>query len=63
MKQYDLVISGIQIVLNVDEKGMWTDDVLIFLQDDVSKKEISSVIEYLFAEGFILDRRIRYVIK
>ena len=61
MKQKDLIINNVSVVLNTDENN-WTNDNLIILKNDVSQEEIISIIDYLYEEGFILDRRIEYKI-
>ncbi|MAF42975.1 MAG: hypothetical protein CMI54_02225 [Parcubacteria group bacterium] len=63
MNQQDLVINRISIVLNTDEDGDWMKDKLIILKKDIKEKEITYIINYLYVEGFILDRRIVYEVK
>lgn len=63
MKQQDLVINNIPILLNTDEDGVWVDDFLIILKKDSTEEEIANIISYLYEEGFICDRRIKYEIK
>ena len=63
MKQEDLVVSGIPIVINTNEDGVWMEDSLIFLKPDVTEKEIRHVINYLYEEGLVVDRRIQYEVK
>lgn len=63
MKQEDLVVNSIPIVINTNEDGIWVEDSLIFLKPDVAEKEIRCVINYLYEEGLIVDRRIQYEVK
>jgi len=60
MNQQDLVVNNIPIVLNTSEEGNWTEDNLIILKNDVHEEEIFSIINYLYEEAFIQDRRITY---
>ena len=63
MKQQDLIINNISVLLNTDEDGVWVDDFLIILKKDSTEEEIANIINYLYEEGFIWDRRIKYEIK
>jgi len=63
MKQQDLVINNISVILNTDEDGVWVDDFLIILKKDSTEEEVINIINYLYEEGFICDRRIKYEIK
>ena len=63
MKQQDLVINNISVLLNTDEDGVWVDDFLIILKKDSTEEEVANIINYLYEEGFICDRRIKYEIK
>ena len=62
MKQIDLVVNKIPVVINTDESGVWIEDSLLILKPDASEEEIRDIINYLYEEGFILDRRIEYKI-
>lgn len=62
MKQIDLIVNKVPIVINTDESGVWTEDSLVVLKPDATKQEVCDVINYLFEEGFICDRRIKYKI-
>tara|TARA_Y100000310_G_C20630670_1_gene788463 strand:- start:984 stop:1175 length:192 start_codon:yes stop_codon:yes gene_type:complete len=62
MKQQDVVINSIPVIINTDESGMWTEDFLMVLKQDATEKEVKDVINYLYEEGFILDRKIQYKI-
>ncbi len=62
MKQIDLVINKIPVVLNYNEEN-WDENNLIILKPDASSWEVMDIIYYLYEEGFIPDRRINYEIK
>lgn len=62
MKQIDLVINGVSVVLNYDEK-QWVNTNVIILKHDATSWEALDIINYLYEEGFIPDRRINYEIK
>ena len=61
MKQTDLVINNIPVVLNIDEDN-WANSNVNILKHDATSWEALDVINYLYEEGFILDRRIEYKI-
>ena len=63
MKQQDLVINNISVILNTDESGAWMEDSLVILKKDSTEEEIANIITYLYEEGFIWDRRIKYEIR
>lgn len=60
MNQQDLIINKIPVILNSFED--WQDDNIYILKPDASKNEVLDIINYLYNEGFILDRRIDYKI-
>jgi len=62
MNQQDLIINNTSVVLNTGEEGRWMEDNLIILKNDASEEDISFIINYLYDEGFIQDRRIEYKI-
>ena len=61
MKQTDLVINNIPVVLNINEDN-WTNSNINILKPDATSREALDIINYLYEEGFILDRRIEYKI-
>ena len=61
VKQIDLVINNIPVILNVDEDN-WTNNNVNILKPDATSWEALDIINYLYEEGFILDRRIEYKI-
>ena len=62
MKQIDLIINKIPIVLNYEEEN-WKDSEVWILKQDATSWEALDIINYLYEEGFIPDRRINYEIK
>ena len=62
MKQIDLIINKIPIVLNYEEEN-WKDSEVWILKPDATSLEALDIINYLYEEGFIPDRRINYEIK
>jgi len=60
MKQIDLVINKIPVILNYDDN--WVNSDLLILKHDATSWEALDIINYLYEEGFILDRRIQYKI-
>ena len=61
MKQIDLVINNIPVVLNIDEDN-WKNSNVNILKPDATSWEALDIINYLYEEGFILDRGIKYKI-
>ena len=61
MKQIDLVINKIPVVINIDEDN-WMNTNLNILKPDATSWEALDIINYLYEEGFILDRKIQYKI-
>lgn len=62
MKQIDLIINKIPIVLNYEEEN-WKNSEVWILKPDATSWEALDIINYLYEEGFIPDRRINYEIK
>ena len=48
MKQIDLVINKVAVVINTDEGGAWVEDSLVVLKPDATKEEVRDIINYLF---------------
>ena len=62
MKEY-IDVLGFKVVICYDKRGNWKRDKIIFRQDPdqtIEEREALSVIQYLYDEGFIVDRRIEY---
>ena len=62
MKQIDLIINKTPVVVNFDSEHWERVEVLI-LKPDATSWEALDIINYLYEEGFIEDRRIKYEIK
>tara|TARA_B100000700_G_C14379352_1_gene549650 strand:+ start:61 stop:249 length:189 start_codon:yes stop_codon:yes gene_type:complete len=62
MTQIDLVINKIPVILNYDEEH-WRRSEVWILKPDATSWEALDIINYLYEEGFIEDRRIKYEIK
>jgi kynureninase len=56
-----LNIRGIDLEIYEHPSGFWHDNKIIFYSDPEDKKQ--DVIQYLYNEGFIQDRRTPYIIK
>jgi len=63
MKQEDLIVNKVPVVVNRDNNDEWMKDCVIILKPDITDEEVAGVISYLYEEGFILDRRTRYEVK
>jgi hypothetical protein len=64
VKEY-VDVLGFNVVICYDKMGNWKRDKIIFRQDTnqtIEEREALSVIQYLYDEGFIVDRRIQYQI-
>ena len=59
MKQEDLIVNKIPVIVNRDNNGAWMKDCVIILKPDATDEEVVGVMSYLYEEGFILDRRTR----
>lgn len=63
MDSEKVTVNGLKVEIHYDKMGKWQQDkVLFFDQNDqeVSEEEIAITLEYLYHEGFILDRRTKY---
>ena len=63
MKQEDLIVNKVPVVVNRDNNGEWMKDCVIILKPDVTDGEVKGIMSYLYEEGFILDRRTRCEVK
>ena len=53
-------LNGLPIKIKKGESGFWKDDLVSIrdpLKASVSEKEIKVIMDYLYQEGFIQDRR------
>lgn len=59
-----LKIHEISVKISRDSSGDWTDDKVHIYESKTTLTEtlISSIIQYLYDEGFIVDRRTKYEI-
>ena len=59
-----LILNGLAVEIYYDALGDWRKD-LVYIYDckeDLSDAEAEKIIGYLYDEGFIMDRRIEFVI-
>ena len=54
-------VYGVDVELYYNSDKVWHDDKIIFYTDPQDKKR--AIIQYLYNEGFIQDRRTPYTIK
>ena len=61
---YELQVNKYQTKVFLCEDGNWRHDTIFIYNDSkcIAEKEIETIIEYLFNEGFIKDRRTKYYI-
>ena len=60
-----VTINGLKVEIHYDKTGKWQKDRVLFFDGEeqyVSEAEVAITLEYLYHEGFILDRRIKYEI-
>ncbi len=65
MDKEKVTIRGLSVEINYDKTGKWKRDRLLFSSSEscfISEEAIQIAIEYLYQEGFIVDRRIKYEI-
>jgi hypothetical protein len=58
-------VRGFSAVIRYDEMGNWKRDKVVLYQhpdQTIGDREARSVIQYLYDEGFIVDRRVDYEI-
>ena len=61
---YELQVNKNKNKLFLCDDGNWRHDTVFIYNDSkcIAEKEIETIIEYLFNEGFIKDRRTKYYI-
>ena len=61
---YELQVNKYQTKVFLCDDGIWRHDTVFIYNDSkcIAEKEIETIIEYLFNEGFIKDRRTKYYI-
>lgn len=64
MAQYDLICQNVPVKVFTANTGYWKHDTVFFYNTKkiITKFEIHSIIEYLYDEGYIQDRRTKYMI-
>ena len=61
---YELRVNKYKTKVFLCDDGNWRHDTVFIYNDSkcIAEKEIETIIEYLFNEGFIKDRRTKYYI-
>tara|TARA_Y100000114_G_C11680824_1_gene288515 strand:+ start:557 stop:766 length:210 start_codon:yes stop_codon:yes gene_type:complete len=61
---YELNVNKYKTKVFLCDDGNWRHDTIFIYNDSkcIAEKEIETIIEYLFNEGFIKDRRTKYYI-
>jgi hypothetical protein len=61
---YELIVSNYRVKVFLCEDGFWGHDSVFIYNDSkcIAQKEIDSIKEYLYVEGFIKDRRTKYFV-
>ena len=61
---YELNVNKHKTKVFLCDDGNWRHDTIFIYNDSkcIAEKEIETIIEYLFNEGFIKDRRTKYYI-
>ena len=61
---YELRVNKYKTKVFLCDDGNWRHDTIFIYNDSkcIGEKEIETIIEYLFNEGFIKDRRTKYYI-
>ena len=61
---YELLMTPYRVKVYLCEDGNWRHDTVFIYNNSkcIAEKEIDSVMQYLFDEGFIKDRRTKYYI-
>ena len=61
---YELIVSNYRVKVFLCKDGFWRHDTIFIYNDSkcISQKEIDSIKEYLYEEGFIKDRRTKYFV-
>lgn len=61
---YELCVNKYKIKVYLCNDDNWRHDTVFIYNDSkcIAEKEIGTIVEYLFNEGFIKDRRTKYYI-
>ena len=56
----ELLLEGYPVTVHIDKMGRWKHDLIEVqdINDDITSMQLSFILNYLYSEGFILDRRI-----
>ena len=62
--EYVLKIHETSVKISLHDSGRWTDDKVLIYEKNITITEtlVSSIIQYLYDEGYIVDRRTKYEI-
>ena len=62
--EYVLKIHETSVKISRHDSGRWTDDKVLIYEKNITITEtlVSSIIQYLYDEGYIVDRRTKYEI-
>tara|TARA_R100000808_G_C2088603_1_gene109832 strand:- start:497 stop:703 length:207 start_codon:yes stop_codon:yes gene_type:complete len=60
----EVVVSGLLVEIRRDKTGKWQEDQLFIFasEEGLEDAEVTNIINYLYEEAFIMDRRINYEI-
>ena len=64
MDTEEIVVSGLLVEIRRDKTGKWQEDQLFIFasEEGLEDAEVANIINYLYEEAFIMDRRINYEI-
>ncbi len=64
MDTEEVVVSGLLVEIRRDKTGKWQEDQLFIFasEEGLEDAEVTNIINYLYEEAFIMDRRINYEI-
>ena len=64
MDTEEIVVSGLLVEIRRDKTGKWQEDELFIFasEEGLEDAEVANIINYLYEEAFIMDRRINYEI-
>ena len=57
----ELLLEGYPVIVHTDKMGKWQNDLveIVNAAEDLSPSHYKYIINYLYSEGFILDRRVK----
>ena len=62
MEEHDaLLVDGVAIVIRCDKSGNWKNDEIEIYDpiENLTKSRIISLVNYIYEEGYIVDRRVK----